>query len=434
MSDTAIPPPATATSPAPKLGRNAFYFVLVTVLIDMIGFGMIIPVIPFLLADITQLPVEEVTPYGGLLTAIYGGMNFLAGPTLGSLSDRYGRRPVLLLSLATLAVDFVIMGLAHSLWLLILGRVLSGISAATFSTANAYIADVTEPAERGKAFGMVGAAFGVGFIIGPVLGGLLGEISPRAPFFAAAALATLNVLYGLFVLPESLPKENRRRFDWKRANPLGAFRQFSRLPRIVWLLAAFAMLIFAQWVYPSTWSYHGEVRYGWESGQIGLSLGLVGLGAAIVQGGLIGPVSKRFGDTRAVFIGIGFSMLGYLAYAAAVYPWMVYAIIPISALGGFVNPGLQSIMSREVTKDTQGELQGATSSLQSLTQILSVLVMTNVFYAFTGANAPVAFAGAAFILSFIVAGLALIPLSVGFRRLRAPANTENPAAGSGSGV
>lgn len=423
MSETAPPDPSLSeaedlTVPARKLGKNAVYFVLVTVLIDMIGFGMIIPVIPFLLSDIMQLPVEEVTPYGGLLTAIYGVMNFLAGPTLGSFSDRYGRRPVLLISLATLAVDFVIMGLAHSLWLLVLGRILSGVSAATFSTANAYIADVTEPAERGKAFGMVGAAFGVGFIIGPILGGLLGQIGPRAPFFAAAGLAAINVLYGVFVLPESLAREDRRPFDWKRANPLGAAKHFSKLPRIVWILIAFGMLIFAQWVYPSTWSYHGEVRYGWDSFEIGFSLGLVGLGAAIVQGGLIGPVSKRFGDTNAVYIGIGFSMLGYLAYSAAVFPWMVYCIIPISALGGFVNPGLQSIMSREVPKNAQGELQGATSSLQSLTQILSVLVMTQVFYAFTGEHALADLPGAAFLLSFIVALLALIPLGVGFRRLR----------------
>jgi MFS transporter, DHA1 family, tetracycline resistance protein len=432
MSDTAIPPQASATPPARKLGKNAFLFVIVTVLIDMIGFGMIIPVIPFLLSDITGLPVEQVTPYGGLLTAIYGVMNFLAGPTLGSLSDRFGRRRVLLISMATLAVDFIIMGLAHSLWLLIIGRVLSGISAATISTANAYIADVTEPAERGRAFGMMGAAFGVGFIIGPVLGGLLGEIDPRAPFFAAAGLAGLNVLYGLFVLPESLPKEERRAFDWKRANPFGAAKHFSKLPRIVWLLIAFSMLIFAQWVYPSTWSYHAGVRYGWDSGQIGFSLGLVGLGAAIVQGGLVGPLIKRIGAPKAALVGIGFGLAAFLAYSFAALPWMVYMIIPLGSLAGFTNPSLQSIMSAEVTRDAQGELQGAIASLNSLTQILSVVVMTQVFYFFTGGASPVYLPGAAFILSFIVGLLALIPLSIGFRRLgvfdKPVAEQKTPAA------
>ena len=427
MSDTSaqtLPPPAEPAGR--KHGRNAFMFIIITVLIDMIGFGMVIPVFPFLLSDITGLSVSEVAPYGGALTAVYGIMNFLAGPVLGNLSDRFGRRPVLLISLGTLAIDFVIMGLAHSLWLLFVGRIMAGISGATIATASAYIADVTEPAERGRAFGMIGAAFGVGFIIGPVIGGLLGQIDPRAPFFAAAALAVCNMAYGWFVLPESLPTQDRRAFNWRRANPLGAFRHFSRLPRVVWLLAAFGIYALAHWVYPAVWSYHGGVRYGWSSDQIGLSLGFVGVGAAIIQGVLVGPFIRRFGARLTVYIGFTVASMSYLLFAAAFLPWMVYVIIPFSALSGLTQPAMNHLMTAEVDRSAQGELQGATASLNSLTQIIAVLGMTQVFHAFTSEDAPIRFAGAPFILAAIITLIAFVPLTIGLRRLHAA-----PAANSG---
>jgi DHA1 family tetracycline resistance protein-like MFS transporter len=389
---------------------------VVTVVIDMMGFGMVMPVLPFLLSDLTGKSVEDVAVYGGALTALYAVMNLLAGPTLGGLSDRYGRRPVLLVSLAMLGIDFLVMGFAHSLWVLVIGRALSGVFAATHSTAFSYIADVTEPEERGKAFGLVGAAFGVGFIVGPAVGGLLGQIDPRAPFFAAAGLAFLNVAYGLFVLPESLPRENRRAFDWRRANPLGAARHFSKLPRVAWFLVALAFFTFGQWVYPATWSYHSAVRYGWDTGQIGWSLALVGVGAALVQGGLVGWLIKRVGPSRAALTGLGFSTAGYLLYSVAGQPWMVFAIVPVSALAGFFLPAINAMMSAEVARDAQGELHGAAGSLQSLVQIVSVVAMTQVFQAFNAKDAAVSLPGAAFLLAALMNAVCLVFFVIGMRR------------------
>ena len=314
-----------------KHGKNAFFFVLVTVAIDMLGFGLIIPVVPSLVQEMLHIPPEDATLWLGTLAATYALMNFIFGPIVGALSDRFGRRLVLLVSIGTLVVDFLIMGIAGSIWLLFIGRALSGISGATYSTANAYIADVTEPENRGKAFGMIGAAFGFGFVFGPVIGGFLGEISPRAPFFAAAGLAALNFCYGLFVLPESLAPEDRRPFDIKRANPFGAVKHFSKLPQISWFLVAAGMFFLAHTVFPGTWSVHGEIRYDWSPKQIGFSLGLVGIGAAVVQAGLMGMILKRLGTVRTALLGMGTSIVSLSAFAFAEQGWMVYAIIPLGA-------------------------------------------------------------------------------------------------------
>ena len=246
-------------------------FVIITVAIDMLAFGLIIPVVPTLVQELGNISAERATLYIGGLGTTYAFMNFLFGPMLGALSDRFGRRPVLLASIATLSIDFLIMGFANSIWLLFLGRALSGISGATYSTANAYIADVTEPENRGKAFGMVGAAFGFGFIFGPVMGGILGEFDPRAPFFAAAALALLNFCYGFFVLPESLEEEHRRPFVPSRSNPFGAVKHFSKLPHVSWFLVSAGVFFLAHTVYPSTWPIHGEIRYDWSPKEIGLA-------------------------------------------------------------------------------------------------------------------------------------------------------------------
>lgn len=410
---------------AKPAGKNAFFFIVVTVMIDMMGFGLIMPVMPTLLSELAGLPVEEAAPYGGYLSACYAGLNFVAAPILGNLSDRFGRRPVLLVSLAMLGADFIVMGLANSLAMLFVGRVLSGISGATFATANAYIADTTAPENRARAFGMLGAAFGVGFILGPVLGGVLGDLSARAPFFAAAGLAGINTLYGFFILPESLDVADRRRFEWKRANPFGAFRALGKLPRVGWFVAGLGISNFAQMVYPSTWSYHCEVRYHWTKGVIGASLGAVGVGAAIVQAVLIRQFLRRLGPRKTAFFGLSIGVAAFVLFAFASAPWMVFAIIPFSAFAGVAGPAVNAIMTGLVPKGSQGELQGGVASVQALGNVLSPLVMTRTLEMFTTTGAPIQFAGAPFLLAALLALVSILPFSIGLR--------EAPKSGGGSG-
>ncbi len=407
-----------------KNSKNAFYFVLIVVLLDMIGFGLVMPVMPDLITELTGLEEVKAVAWAGPIIAVYALMNFLCGPLLGSLSDRYGRRPVILVSVAMLGVNFLISGLASTIWMLFIGRVLSGVSGATIATANAYIADVTEPENRGKAFGMVGAMFGLGFIIGPVLGGYLGELHMRAPFFAAAGLSFVSVLYGLFVLPESLTSENRRSFSLARANPFGAFKHFSKLPHIAWLLLAVGLLALAHNVYPAIWSFHGEIRYDWSRAEIGNSLGLVGLTAAIVQGALIGPALKKFGPAKTVWIGVGISIISYVCFAFADVPWIAYLIIPISGLAGLTMPALNSITSAQTSKSEQGELQGAQSSLLALAQIIAPLMMTQALSRFSAEDAPIQFMGAPFILAAILACLAAPLIIVGLKHSNARKASE----------
>ncbi len=384
-------------------------FVIITVAIDMLAFGLIIPVVPTLVQELGNISAERATLYIGGLGTTYAFMNFLFGPMLGALSDRFGRRPVLLASIATLSIDFLIMGFANSIWLLFLGRALSGISGATYSTANAYIADVTEPENRGKAFGMVGAAFGFGFIFGPVMGGILGEFDPRAPFFAAAALALLNFCYGFFVLPESLEEEHRRPFVPSRSNPFGAVKHFSKLPHVAWFLVSAGVFFLAHTVYPSTWPIHGEIRYDWSPKEIGLSLGLVGLGAAVVQAGLIGIALKRFGAVRTALYGIIINALALFAYAFAGLGWVVFLIIPLGALGGVASPTLNSLMSTVTPKNAQGELQGASASLNSFAMIFGPMIMAGALFYFTEPGTPLHFPGAAFLLAGILTAFSIIP-------------------------
>ena len=384
-------------------------FVIITVAIDMLAFGLIIPVVPTLVQELGNISAERATLYIGGLGTTYAFMNFLFGPMLGALSDRFGRRPVLLASIATLSIDFLIMGFANSIWLLFLGRALSGISGATYSTAHAYIADVTEPENRGKAFGMVGAAFGFGFIFGPVMGGILGEFDPRAPFFAAAALALLNFCYGFFVLPESLEEEHRRPFVPSRSNPFGAVKHFSKLPHVSWFLVSAGVFFLAHTVYPSTWPIHGEIRYDWSPKEIGLSLGLVGLGAAVVQAGLIGIALKRFGAVRTALYGIIINALALFAYAFAGLGWVVFLIIPLGALGGVASPTLNSLMSTVTPKNAQGELQGASASLNSFAMIFGPMIMAGALFYFTEPGTPLHFPGAAFLLAGILTAFSIIP-------------------------
>jgi len=384
--------------------------------IDSIGFGLIVPVLPTLLKELIDADAAQAASYGGYLFFTYAAMNFLFGPLLGSLSDRFGRRPVLLVSLATLGIDYLLMGFANSIWLLFVGRMLSGISGATISTAKAYIADITEPEKRAQAFGLIGAAFGVGFIVGPAVGGLLGQIDSRAPFFAAAALACANVVYGFFVLPESLDKENRRAFQLRRASPLGAFVQLGKLPTVRLLLGAVLLFNFAHVVYPATWSFHGDARYGWNSAQIGWSLVAVGASFTIVQAGIIRIILRRLGDAKTAVFGVVCNVIAFIGFAFATEAWMVYAWIPVSALGAVGGPAINSLMSARVPDNAQGELQGGISSVQALTNMFSPLVMTQVFSYFVGGEGFLQFYGAAFVLAAGLTMLSLLPLSLGIRK------------------
>ncbi|MEM1106002.1 MAG: TCR/Tet family MFS transporter [Pseudomonadota bacterium] len=407
------------TAEAPVRGSNkAFFFVIVCVTLDMLAFGMIVPVMPDLLMDLTGLPGSEAVAWAGPLTATFAIVNFIAMPTIGGLSDRFGRRPVLLASVATLAIDFLIMGFATSIWMLFLGRALSGASSATFSTANAYIADTTTKEERARAFGMLGAAFGIGFILGPAFGGLLGMIDPRAPFFAASAVAALNFLYGWFILPESLPAAKRRRFQLSRANPFGALRHFAKLPQVSWFLIGSGIYALAQSVYPSTWSFHGEIRYDWGSREIGISLAVVGLTTAIVQWFLMDPVIKRMGLVNATVMGFLIGICGLTAFALAAEPWMVYLIIPMSGLAGITAPALNTIMSNLTPDDAQGELHAASATLNALAISIAPILLTQALYTFSEPGAPIYFPGAAFLLAAGLVALAMFPVLVGFRSNR----------------
>lgn len=400
----------------PAVGRHAVAFVFVTVLIDSMGLGIIIPVMPSLIRELTGLGLGDAARWGGLLTLAYALMQFLLGPTVGSLSDRVGRRPVLLVSLATLAVDYLIMGLAQSLWLLFLGRLLAGAAGATYATANAVIADSSAPDRRARNFGLIGAGFGIGFIVGPVLGGLAGEIGTRAPFYAAAALAAANLCYGALVLPETLAPANRRRFDWRRANPFGAVRQLARVPTVAWLVLCFLLYNLGHHVYPAVWSFYTQEAFGWDTAQVGLSLSLVGVGFALVQGGLIRLILARFGEAATAWIGFLVSIPPLLWLAVATEGWMAYAVIPVTALGAVLSPALTGLMANRVADDAQGELQGVLSSCTGVTMILTPVAMTQLFGAFTAPQAPVYMPGAPFLAAAVLVAAAMLPLAVGLRR------------------
>lgn len=421
-------PPMTLAPIARAPGKNAFLFVVVAVALNMLSFGLIMPIMPALLAELTNQPIEIAIKSNGWLAVVFAVANFLAMPLLGGLSDKYGRRPVLLISIAMLGVDMVILGLAPTLGILFLGRALAGVFSGTVSVANAYVADVTAPEDRGRAFGILGAAFGFGFILGPVFGGLLGEIHTRLPFFVAAAIAGLNFLYGLFVLPESLAPENRREFSLARANPFGAVKHFSKLPRVAWFIVTIGVFQTAHSVYPTTWNYHGASRYGWSEWEIGLSLGAVGLGSALSQAVLSGWLIRRLGPMRAAMFGLGVHVVAMTGFAFALYPWMAFAMISISAIGGVVMPAINTITANLTPMNAQGELQGAQSSIMAFTLIFSPILMTQVFSAYTAPGAPVHFAGAAFLLAALIAALSMIPFLIGVRANRdAVATVAKPA-------
>jgi DHA1 family tetracycline resistance protein-like MFS transporter len=379
--------------------RLPIVFVVLTLAIDAIGIGLILPVMPVLMGEVTGGTLAEAALWGGVLTTAFAVMQFLFGPFVGALSDRYGRRPVLIVSLGVMAADYLVMAFAGSVWVLLAGRIVGGICAATYATGAAVIADVTPPARKAARFGLIGAAFGTGFILGPVLGGLLAEFGSRAPFFAAAALAAGNMVFGLIVMPETAPP-GRRRFNPLGANPLGALRRMGAFAGVAAPLAIFFLYEFAMVVYPATWAYFTALRFGWSPGTIGLSLGLFGLSFALVQGGLIRLVLPRLGEARTIGFGLCANAAMFLVFAVLADPLLALVLVPASALGAVVVPSLQGLMSRAVPDDRQGELQGVVASVRAVAMIFGPLAMTGIFHAFTREGAGMVLPGAAFVLAF----------------------------------
>ena len=386
--------------------NRALAFIFITVLIDAIGFGVVIPVFPQLIVKLTGRDLAHAAEVSGWIAFLYASVQFLMGPVIGGLSDRFGRRPVLLASMAAFSLDYVVMAFAPTLWWLVAARVVAGITGATFPTAYAYIADVTPPEKRGANFGVIGMAFGFGFIIGPALGGFVAQFGTEVPFLVSAGLAMANFLYGLFVLPESLPPEKRRACEWCRANPVGALMRLKSAHPVVLMLAAtvFVWTLSYQSLY-SIWSYHGQLRYGWTPEQVGWSLAAVGVTGAIVQGFLGRKLIPRFGQRRIIVFGLISAVAGYSTYAMADAGWMVYLGIAVSACQGLVFPCLQGLMSAEVAPNEQGELQGAVASIQSLSAIVGPPLMTTVFARFSVADAPIYAPGAPFVVSLVFVGI-----------------------------
>lgn len=407
--------------------QAAVRFILITVLLDMLGIGLIIPVLPKLVTSLYGGDLSEGSHVFGWFVASYALMQFLFAPTLGNLSDAYGRRPVLLVSLLGASLDYLMMAFAPTWQWLFLGRVLSGVTGANIAVANAYIADVSSPEERAKNFGLIGACFGVGFIIGPAVGGLLGQYGLRVPFLAAATLNLCNTLYGFFVLPESHARENRRPFDWSRINPLAALRTLARFPVVLGLTATIALDRIAHDSLPSTWVLFTTYRFNWTELQNGLSLALVGIMFALVSGGLTGRIVGKLGERRTLIFGLCVSATGYLLYGLATQGWMLYAIIAATSIGGVAGAALMALITKLVPANEQGALQGALGSVQSVAAIIGPLMATSLFGYFTSPRAPVHLPGAAFLASSLLVVIAVL-LAVRSASATPVTNTEKELA------
>ena len=383
------------------------YFIFITMVIDSMGIGIIMPVMPDLIREVGEVNLSDAARWGGWLTVVFAINQFLFAPTLGSLSDAYGRRPVLLLSLLVMTIDYLVLVFAQSMWLLFLARIVGGITAATQSTANAYMADISSEEDKAKNFGLLGAAFGLGFILGPLLGGLLAGYGSRAPFLAAAMLAFANLLFGYFVLPETVTSQMKRPFKWQRANPFGAFQQMQMLPGMLPLLTVFLLLSIAFFVYPAIWAYFGRAKFAWDASMVGFTLATYGLGIAVIQGVLIRPILKKLGERKTAITGMSVHLFTFLAYPFTSQTWHVFALLPISIFSALAMPALQGIMSNTVPRNAQGELQGALGSLTALATIISPLVMTQVFSFFTNDHAPIYLPSAPFLLSAVAVIVAI---------------------------
>jgi DHA1 family tetracycline resistance protein-like MFS transporter len=385
-----------------------FIFILLTLVIDAIGFGLIMPMMPTLIKDVSGGDLAYAAIWGGILSTGFGLMQFLFSPLLGNLSDSYGRRPILLISLGVLAVDYLIMAIAGSLWLLFIGRLVGGITSATHSTANAYVADISSPENKAANFGLVSAAFGFGFVFGPTLGGVLSTFGPRVPFYVAAALAGMNFIFGYFILPETVTDRIRRPFELGRANPVAAFRSIGQFTGLRALMLVTFLYQVAFFVYPAVWAYFTQAKFGWSAQMVGLSLTIFGLSMAIMQGLVIRPVLARLGEERTVFFGLIVGALSLGGIALVPYGWLVMALTPLAALGAVTSPAIMGIMSRAVDENQQGELQGLTMSINSLGLLLSPVLMTMTFSYFSSVDAPIYQPGAPFILAMSLMLMSLL--------------------------
>lgn len=388
--------------------KAATSFILITVLLDMIGIGLVIPVLPKLVTTMYGGDISDGSYIFGWFVASYALMQFIFSPILGNLSDKFGRRPIILTSLLGAGLDYLLMAFAPNLVWLFVGRVLSGITGANISAANAYIADVSAPEDRAKNFGMIGACFGVGFIIGPALGGLLGTYGLRLPFIVAACLNLLNWLYGFFVLPESLSPENRRPFNFKRANPFASLSQLGKYPVVLGLTATIALERLAHDTLPATWVLYTTYRFNWTERDNGLSLALVGIVYALVQGGLTGRIVARIGERKAIIFGLLIGSLTFLAYGLSTQSWMLYVAIIFGSIGGIAGPAMQSIITKMVSASEQGAVQGIIASIQSVVAILGPLLATNLFGYFTSTAAPLKLPGAAFLAASALVAIAAL--------------------------
>ncbi|WP_236019243.1 TCR/Tet family MFS transporter [Fuscibacter oryzae] len=366
-------------SPPARVSRHATLFVLLTVLLDMVGFGIIIPVLPVLIEDVGHMTLAEATRIGGWMAAAFSITQFLFSPLMGNLSDRFGRRPLLLLAVGGLGIDYLLHAWAPTLFWLFVGRAIAGFCGSSWVIANAYIADVTAPEERAKAFGIMGAAFGVGFVIGPAIGGLLGELGPRVPFIVAAAISLVNLAYGWFVLPETLPQDRRRPFEWARANPFGAFRVFRTYRGVLPLCAVMFVFFFASSVYPAIWPFWGMGKFGWSEAVVGLTLAIFGLVMAAFQGLGSGPAVKHFGESRTVLIGLVCAMIAMVGYGLVGTLAAVVMLMVIHGPEGFVHPMLTAMMSKAVPENAQGELQGGVSAITNIAMLAGTVFFSQIF-------------------------------------------------------
>ncbi len=367
------------TQSTAPISKNAITFVLITVILDIIGFGIIIPVLPQLIESIGHISLAEAAVMAGWMAFAYAVAQFGCGPLMGSLSDRYGRRPLLLLAIAGLGADYLLNAMAPTLFWIFVGRILAGVCGASWTIASAYVTDVAPVEERGKYFGMIGAAFGLGFILGPAIGGILGEYGPRVPFYVAAGISGLNLVYGYFVLPESLAPENRRPFALRRANPFGVFRVFATYKGVLPLCGILFILFFATSVYPAIWPYWGIAKFGWSPAMVGLSLAVFGLSVAVVQGGLAGPLERQFGPTRVALIGLIVGIVAAMGYGLVSSTWAVFVLVFLHAPEGLVNPMLTAILSKKVPDNAQGELQGGLAGMAAIATLGGTVFFTQVF-------------------------------------------------------
>jgi DHA1 family tetracycline resistance protein-like MFS transporter len=396
----------SSTLQAPRVRRAALAFIFVTVLIDFLAFGLILPGLPHLVERLAGGSAATAAYWIAVFGTAFAAIQFICSPIQGALSDRFGRRPVILLSCLGLAVDFVFMALANSLPWLFIGRVVSGVFSASLTAANAYIADVTSPEERAKSYGIVGAAFGVGLVLGPVLGGQLSHIDSRLPFWFAAGLTMLNFCYGWFVLPESLPSERRsRKFDWSHANPIGSLVLLKRYPQVFGLAAVIFLVNLAQYVYPSVFVLFADYQYRWKEDAVGWVLGLVGVLSVLVNVLLIGPGVKRFGEHRTLLFGLGCGVLGFVIYGFADVGWVLVAALPFGTLLTVAGPAAQTLLTRQVDAGEQGRVQGALTSLVSVAGIVGPAMFAGSFGYFIGADAPVHLPGAPFFIAAVFLGI-----------------------------